>query len=297
MSQIFLSQYIDIPTRQANVLDLFLTNSANLVLHVDSEDTKMTDHKLINIQTQYHLNATVKSHNQAADKHSFRALNLHKADFEKICEHLKTIQWDDLSEPCTAEEFSELFTVLQVCELYCPQRLEGNKSLNKYYRNRRILNRRRRKLQNKLNVTKSLSPHKTRLIDNLNAKINEVYIQIKDSITAQKREAEQRAVQTIKQNPRFFFSYSKQFDKRKTNIGPLLDSENNLQPDPKKMADLLQQQYTSVFSDPSTEKLKHPSFDQLSENLLENIEFSEEDIISVIIQIHHIFVINNLPYF
>ena len=189
MSQNFLSQYIDIPTRQTNVLDLFITSAANLVLHVDSEDTKMSDHKLINIRTQYHLNATVNLHKRAADKHSFRALNLHKADFDQIREHLKNICWDELREPCTAEEFSELFklTVLQVCELYSPQRLDCNRSLNKYYRNRRILNRKRRKLQNKLNMTKSLSPHKTRLIDNLNSKINEVYTQIKDCHSSEER--------------------------------------------------------------------------------------------------------------
>lgn len=287
MSQNFLSQYIDIPTRKNNVLDLFLTNSANLVLHVESEETKMSDHKLINIKTQYNLNSSVNTQKQSTDKHSFRALNLHKADYASIREHLKNVPWDDLRESCSAEEFSELFklTVLQVCELNSPQRAECNNTINKYYRNRRILNRRRRKLQSKLNLTKTISPHKTRLIDNLNTKLNDIYIQIKDSITAQKRDAEQRAVQKIKVNPRFFFSYCKKFDKRKSNTGPLLDSENKLQQDPKVMADLLQQQYTSVFSDPSSEKIRSPSFEHLSENLLENITFSQDDIVSAISEI------------
>ena len=287
MSHNFLSQYIDTPTRRNNILDLFLTNSPNLVLHVESEDTKLSDHKLINITTQYPLNTTVIPQRQTSEKHSFRALNLHKADFQKIRDHLKNVKWDDLRETCSAEEFPQLLklTVLQSCELYTPSSVIGSKSINKYTRNRRILSRKRRRLQKQLSRTTTLSPENTTLIENLNTKLNDIHLQIKASVNEQKSEAERLAVQTIRKNPRYFFSYCKKFDKRKTNIGPLLDAENKLQQDPKKMADLLQKQYSSVFSNPSSDKIKSPNFIHNTENLLENITFTQEDIISAINEI------------
>ena len=52
------------------------------------------------------------------------------------------------------------------------------------------------------------------------------------------------------------------------------------------MADLLQQIYTSVFSDPASDKLKPPDFEHMGENLLENITFTEEDVVSAIGEIN-----------
>ena len=45
MDKNFLSQYITSPTRVRNVLDLFLTNDPNLVLHTKVSDTHLSDHR------------------------------------------------------------------------------------------------------------------------------------------------------------------------------------------------------------------------------------------------------------
>ena len=65
---------------------------------------------------------------------------------------------------------------------------------------------------------------------------------------------------------RAFTQYNKRVSKLKSNIGTLIDKDGVLQTDPKIMADLLQHQYTSVFSDPNCHlkkspllKLKHPA--------------------------------------
>ena len=65
---------------------------------------------------------------------------------------------------------------------------------------------------------------------------------------------------------RAFTQYNKRVSKLKSNIGTLIDKDGVLQTDPKIMADLLQHQYTSVFSDPNCPlkkspllKLKHPA--------------------------------------
>ena len=47
----FLSQCIDQPTRQKNILDLLLTNNANMVLQTDVSETPLSDHNLIKDKT------------------------------------------------------------------------------------------------------------------------------------------------------------------------------------------------------------------------------------------------------
>ena len=44
-----LSQYVLKPTRENSILDIFLTNSPNLVTHVEACDTPLSDHRLIDI--------------------------------------------------------------------------------------------------------------------------------------------------------------------------------------------------------------------------------------------------------
>ena len=72
-----------------------------------------------------------------------------------------------------------------------------------------------------------------------------------------------KAVSKILDNPKFFFSYAKKFAKQKSNVGPLL-SNDQLTCDPLEKANILPEQYKSVFSDPSNTVI------------LEDISFSPE---------------------
>ena len=287
MEKNFLSQCVDVTTRQNNTLDLCLVNTDSMVLNVSSESTKLSDHDIVNITTKYPLDTIPKAHSTPSEPHTFRSLNMQKADFDKVRSHLQSVDWDDLRESCSAEEFPELLklTVLQICELYIPEKSSSQKPLNKHFRNRRTLRRNRRKLQNQLNSLKSLTPHLTRKIEKVEDKLEEIHCRIKESISDQKIEEERRAVQNIKANPRFFYSYSKRHAKCKCNIGPLLDLHNNLQHDPKKMADILQHQYTSVFSDPNSNEKKSPKVENPTSNTLADIDFTREDIEKAISEI------------
>ena len=101
-------------------------------------------------------------------------------------------------------------------------------------------------------------------------------------------ERELKAVECVKNNPKYFFSYAKRFSKLKSNIGPLRDTESGiLQHDPQKMAEILQTQYSSVFSDPKNPK-KRNTLDDTSRppDTLTGIVFTVEDIISAIDEIN-----------
>ena len=84
-------------------------------------------------------------------------------------------------------------------------------------------------------------------------------MKLKESILDDMTKKERNAVSRIKSNPKFFFSYAKRARKSKIGIGPLFDKNGNLQKDPKTIADILQDQYTSVFSDQNSSARVVPS--------------------------------------
>ena len=98
---------------------------------------------------------------------------------------------------------------------------------------------------------------------------------------------EEEVVTRIKSNPKAFYAYAKKFSKITSRIGPLLDPQSNtLQNDPKSMADILQQQYSKVFSDPCNPSItKNPIHNaDIPEHEIADFEFSTDDIESAIRQ-------------
>ena len=115
----------------------------------------------------------------------------------------------------------------------------------------------------------------------LRAELYDLNTKIKESIEQQELEKETKVLEKIKENPRYFYSYAKRFSKRPSTIGPLLNDKNELEADPKKMADLLQQQYSSVFSDPKCENKKCPNQKIEIKSTLSDIVFTEKKRASV----------------
>ena len=281
MEHNFLSQYIDVPTRKDNILDLCLTNSERLVLKINSECTKLSDHNIVTITTGYCLDTIPESKtNNPCQPHSFRSLNMNKADFDKIKDHLNTVDWDYLRNLCSAQEFPELLnlTVLQICQLYTPEKKGPQSTLNKHARNRRILRRKKRKLNQQLSRIESLTPTNKLEIIKVKQRLQSILDEIKESIYQQKIEEENSALKFIIDNPRFFFNYSKKYSKCKCSIGPLLDKDNELQHEPKKMANILQDQYSSVFSDPKNKDKKLHQHKNPITTKMEDVNFTREDI-------------------
>ena len=292
MSDNLLSQYVDIPTRKNNILDLFLTNNNNIPLHTMAEETKLSDHKLITIVARQSLKPLTPNKKPTFQKHSFRNLRIQKSNVEPIREQLNSVDWDSLRSICSEDDFPELFrlTILQICEVHCLHKTtkKRTKPRNKYARERITLNRKRRKLTKKL--VKATEDHEeleeTPLnpsqMEKIERKLSEVTEKIKDSINAQLQNEEDKAVKSVHENPSYFFSYAKKHSKHHTTVGPLLDENGNLQQHPKKMADMLQNQYSSAFSEPSDSSYVHPQQDT---TIIEDIIFTKEDVITAIKEI------------
>ena len=72
---------------------------------------------------------------------------------------------------------------------------------------------------------------------------------------------EQRAVQKIKSNPKVFYSYAKSFSAVKSSIHMFLNDSNEVVTDAEQMANLFQDQFRLVFSDPNSSNIQPPAFE------------------------------------
>ena len=120
---------------------------------------------------------------------------------------------------------------------------------------RRILMRNRKRVTRQLVTTQSVTHREA-----LNKRLIEIEKQLQASHAAQAKDEEQKAVEKIDRNNKYFFSCAKWFSKIVTGIGPLLNAVNEFVASPKDMAEILSEQYSSIFSQPrlgteETEKL------------------------------------------
>jgi hypothetical protein len=72
---------------------------------------------------------------------------------------------------------------------------------------------------------------------------------------------ENRAVEKIKSNPKFFYSYAKSFSQIKSTISMLFDKNENIVTEKSEMANILQEQFSSVYSDPNSPNIAQPDFE------------------------------------
>ena len=116
---------------------------------------------------------------------------------------------------------------------------------NKIPRGRRILMRKRRKL-----VKKRSKTFKQKLLKEIDEKLINIELNLLTSYKEEKKLSELKAIKNIKTNSKYFYSFAKRNSKTKSRIGPLFDKHKNKFIDnSKEMANLLQDQYKSVFSE------------------------------------------------
>ena len=282
MEEHLLNQYVDKPTRENNILDLFITNNSNLISHIQSVETNLSDHNIVKVETTHNLLQPQPKTTVNVPMHSFRSLNLKKANFSAIGEQIRSVKWEELKSLCTPDEFPELFrlTVLQIAMLHAPQKTPRSSQENPYVRARNILRRRRRKVRAQVNAISNASSNSCpqSKLSKLRLELYNLSAEIKNSIYSQQKYHESKAVKNIKDNPRYFYSYAKRNNKLKSTIGPLLNKDDKLTSDPKEMADILQHQYASVFSNPHSEKKKRPNVECELQSFLEDINFNCKDI-------------------
>ena len=190
------------------------------------------------------------------DETSFRALDFNRADFEELNKALSSVNWNAERDSTTFEDFPAEFTrkVLDVCLENVPRKRPPKGKPNVY----NSLRRKKSRLKNRLAA--ALCAGDNARIKKLEDEIGLITFEIKEAIVKHLDEGERRAVEKIKVNPKYFYSYAKSFSKVKETITTLLNGEKKLVTEKKDLANILQTQFCSVFSDPACPDKTMPEF-------------------------------------
>ena len=250
-----LSQIIDTSThKDGNILDLIFTNVTE---HVHSHAVipnlpSITHHFTLHIATCFDIeskNPKQQTKNlKTFAKHNF----FHKdTNWVSIKNDLTNTNWDT---EFASKDINEMFDTFyeqcyKIVSNHVPMKDENDKPKKSITEKKcRNLTRRRRRINQRLMKIKSPSTR-----ENLHKELVEIEMKLQKLYKNYKNFKEQKAIDAIKLNPKFFYSYAKSMSKSKTDIGPLLTENNEITSDGKEMAEILADQYCKVFSIPLTE--------------------------------------------
>lgn len=170
------------------------------------------------------------------------------------------MNWDDLWNKSTLDEFPERLQtiVLEACKKHSPQKVPSKSNRHSsHQRSYHKLLRKKRKLKTRLDCLSVLKPSSP-LINNLQLQINQLLLELKDLSYTKQQRAEQKAIDKIKTNPKYFYSYAKRLAKTKYGITQLFKDDKEVITNPKGIADTLQNQFSSTFSIHKTKINKCP---------------------------------------
>ena len=281
-NELFLTQIVTSPThRDGNTLDLVFVN--NLALVHDSIVLPVlqstSHHSIVQVSTTY--KADPQNENESCPKPSyFNSLNFfhENVDWTNISCALKDIDWEAVFKDKSIDDnlntiYSECFRIVSKS---VPQKPQNGFKTNKVLRYRKSLTNRRRRINKRL--TRLTSPAK---ICKLRQELLDIEKKLQKSYRESSEYMENKAVKSIKVNPKYFYAYTKKSSKCKSKIGPLLDPNSKLTSNSKEMAEILSKQYASVFSIPKDGSVVEPTSPGHG-NKLNDIVFDQDDMQSAI---------------
>ena len=256
-----LTQQIDQPThRSGNTLDLLFTNNHHLIHNITVLPTSTSDHHRINFTARYVTTNKVEentAYSHEDEAASFNRLNFfdESVDWESLNRELEDYNWSIEFRNMDATSMMERFhaVCLSIAEKWVPLRRHPcamNSKRQRIPRHRRVLMRNRTKLNKRYLLARSETGRQSIL-----RKLIDIEKKLSKSHEEKRELEEQRAIEKIKTNPKFFFAFGKKFSSVKIGIGPLIDSTKRLVTAPLEMAEMLSNQYSSVFSTPRNHDL------------------------------------------
>ena len=296
MSSNFLEQLVDEPTRKdLNILDLILSNNTDLIHGVSVSKTEKSDHDIVTctlLHPQFLLEQPVRPQYTPASAHD--DINFNAADWASINKELLAVDWSTVVDPSTSQDaawdmFEEI--VVQACKKHAPSHSHNRQTAasSKIPRSRVALLRKKKRLNARINCIKykssgSSPPRNNIKLRKLNDERAAVEMLLKADIKQQRAREELIALNKIKTNPKAFYTFAKRFKAPVSSVGPLLDSDDQLQSDPTKMGSILQEQYSRAFSDPNKANLSEVRTSKVVDepHAITDIDFNEQDILDAI---------------
>ena len=285
MDNNFLTQYVNENTRKKNLLDLFLSDNLNFVDCIKTEDVAYSDHRILKIYNTFFSPITKDTvlTNKEPSGLDFSRLNLQTSDYKAINEELSEVDWERVVDVPT-NDFPDCFRniVYKILEKHSKA---TSKRKTSFSRKVNVFNRKIQKTKKKL----KLSNLSTKRKQSLNNTLIDLVNQKKQFLFDSKILEENKAVNKIKSDKKYFFKYANRF-KIAPSSSPavLLNKNSDTVTDPKKIADMLQSQFESVFSTPfpNSYVYKYKDFlDTLSPIPLPFVQITNKHIISAINEI------------
>lgn len=248
----FLTQMVDLPTRNENILDLILVNDSKLVNDISSTDTLLSDHKLVVMNTSIPLtNELNKLHQEPLP--FFGGLNFSKVNWVELGNSIKNVNWTEVMDGKNVTDAYTLFleNLGQCCiETNVPKKKKKPKSNIPKDRKRlfRQQSDQKRKLKSKTNISEK---EKSKILE----KIHQTEKMISESMKQELLKDETKAVEMIRQNSRHFYNYANKKRKILSKIGPVILPDGKLSENDKEVANALNNQYVGSFSHPMEDKI------------------------------------------
>ena len=272
-----LEQCVFEPTRGRNILDLYVTNNVDHILKIEVDDISISDHRIVNIITRISTRPQSGQWNREENDLSILNFTDKNIDWEALKEAINHYEIENRCQnKNAAETYSYIIESLsKACQGHVPAR--KNPSMRKIPRDRRILMRKRCKLNNQIRDSTNIDRKKL-----LKDKVIEIEGALKDSHQKEAERAETRAIGEIKNNYKYFFQFAKDKSNVKTLVGPFIENNRVLET-PKDKAAKLMEHFTSVYSETACcDRSLANIFLMPGISGLDDIDITKEDIIKSI---------------
>ena len=277
----FLIQTVSQATHKAgNILDLILTNNEEAFSFIDATPcSPISSHYMV--RTTCCLTSPVpQAHKIDTSSSRFDGMNLfsEETDWANMNNTLSSMDWSSIFCGLTVAEMVQQFITRceDVANKCSPKKINlGSRKRPRIPRERRVLMRKRTRLQKQ---HRSSNGNMLK-ISSISKKLANIEHQLQKSYQDQDKFEETRAVDAIKTNPKYFYSYAKHRSKVRYPVGPLEDHTGTLIDNPAEMAKILAEQYKSAFSTPS---LSAPDVSTPPTMTMQDIEFGPDDIADAI---------------
>ena len=257
MASFYLEQKVSLPSRGMNYLDIMFTNSDSFKVNdVRDVHSSISDHRIIEWSVDIDLSSTSRRTQSVSliDKNGFDAFDFRslKTDWEKVCSELTVsmIKYNhDETIDCNLIKFYDICRKAMM-KAGCPQKSQ-KKNFKRIPSDRKRFMRKMGKIKKRLSGC--LSQQKK---EKYTAELVELEWCIQKSLHEERIQMEDIAVSKINSDPKYFFSYAQKYNTANSAIGPLKDANGELTHDETKMANLLNEQFNSVFNvlDPNDKK-------------------------------------------
>ena len=274
VEDLFLEQHVTTPTREKNLLDLVLSTNPEQIRDVEvTEKFGSSDHNMVK------FNVIMKEESKQW-KEKFR--DYRNADFDKIREEVKSINWSVIDDQDNMQDawkkFTELLDKTVEKHVKVKERVRGKPPKPMWW-NKKIYKLRRKRLK-WWQKSKENKAHKPKY---------EFYQKrVVEEVKAAKSKLEERLARNIKEDRKGFFKYAKSKMKAKEGVGPIEDSDGNILRDEKKMAEEFSIFFKSIFTEEDTTVIPDPEpvFTGTEEEKLTTIDITEERVLKKLKQIN-----------